>query len=192
MNTSSDLKPAIFLDRDGTINVEKDYLIDPAEFEFLPGVPEALFRLQQAGYSLVVVSNQSGVGRGYFSAADVGRLHRHMCHLLRGYGIELAGIYFCPHHPSAAKGQYLLDCDCRKGRPGMLLQAAKELGIDLRLSYMIGDKDADLQAGKAAGCQSVLVRTGYGERYVRVAESFGAAVVADLAAAAELILASRD
>lgn len=166
-------------------------MIDPAEFEFLPGVPEALLRLRQAGYLLVVVSNQSGIGRGYFSVADVERLHQHMCHLLQADSIELAGIYFCPHHPSAAKGEYLLDCDCRKGRPGMLLQAAEELEIDLSSSYMVGDKESDLQAGNAAGCQSILVRTGYGEKSVRVAEYYGAAVVADLAAAADLILATK-
>lgn len=181
-------RPAVFLDRDGTINVEKDYLIDLAEFEFIPGVPAALKQLQDAGYLLVVVSNQSGVARGFFSEEQVDKLHGYMIDLLSEVGVSLAGIYICPHHPTAGLGKYLLDCDCRKGNPGMLLQAAKELAIDLQKSYMIGDKDADIQAGQGAGCKTVLVRTGYGQKYARAAMHYDAAVVADLPSAARLIL----
>ena len=183
------LCPAVFLDRDGTINIEKDYLIDPAEFEFIPGVPQALKRLQDSGYLLVVVTNQSGVARGYFSSEQVDRLHEHMLQLLQRYGIKLAGIYSCPHHPTAGTGEYLIDCDCRKGKPGMLLQAAQDLGIDLHKSYMIGDKEADISAGVAAGCRPLLVQTGHGHKWSQVAEKFGVRVVADLPAAVETILA---
>ena len=182
---------AVFLDRDGTINVEKDYLIDPAEFEFIPGVPQALKRLQEAGFLLVVVTNQSGVGRGYFSLNQVDRLHQHMNQRLQKYGVRLSGIYVCPHHPTAGTGQYLTVCNCRKGEPGMLLQAAQELTIDLQQSYLVGDKEADIQAGQAAGCRSILVQTGYGCSDTESAQRTGAKIVADLTEAAEQILAEQ-
>ncbi len=153
---------AVFLDRDGTINVEKDYLYRIEDFEFIPGVPQALKRLQDAGFLLVVVTNQSGVARGYYALEDVERLHRHMCAELQKYGVILDGIYICPHHPDQGQPPYNVDCDCRKGKPGMLLQAARDLNIDLAASFMVGDKLTDLEAGHAAGCQSLLVQTGYG------------------------------
>lgn len=182
------LRPAVFLDRDGTINVEKSYLIDPAEFEFIPGVPAALKRLQDAGFLLVVVTNQAGVGRGYFSLGDVGKLHDFMESLLAEEGVVLSGIYSCPHHPTEAVGQYLQKCRCRKGEPGMLFQAARDLGIDLSRSFMVGDKEADIQAGSAAGCRSILVKTGYGESFQGCATNYQADVVADLPEAVNKIL----
>lgn len=188
----TELKPAVFLDRDGTINVDKNYLIDPAEFEFIPGVPQALRQLQEAGFLLVVVTNQSGVARGYFTFAQVEELHRHMERLLAGYGVNLAAIYSCPHHPSAGIGAYRQDCECRKGKPGMLLQAASDLQIDLQRSYLIGDKEADLQAGYLAGCKTFLVQTGYGFASVAKADKYSAVVVADLPAAVAKILPEKD
>ncbi|NOY13226.1 MAG: D-glycero-beta-D-manno-heptose 1,7-bisphosphate 7-phosphatase [Deltaproteobacteria bacterium] len=184
-------KPAVFLDRDGTINIEKDYLIDPAEFEFIPGVPQALKRLQDAGFLLVVVTNQSGVARGFFSLSQVEQLHEYMSMLLADFGVTLAGIYICPHHPIAGTGEYRQECCCRKGQPGLLLQAAEDLAIDLQRSYVIGDKEADLQAGQAAGCQSFLVRTGYGEKFVETAFEYEAEVVADLPDAVFKILSQQ-
>lgn len=183
---------AVFLDRDGTINVEKNYLIDPAEFEFLPGAPDALRRLQDAGWLLVVITNQSGVARGYFPLEQVARLHEFMRDQLSGYGVILAGVYVCPHHPVAGSGEYLQDCECRKGKPGLLLQAAGELHIDLSRSVMIGDKLADVEAGLAAGCRSYLVRTGYGTSYVAQASGLGARIVEDLAAAAAELLQEQE
>ncbi len=152
---------AVFLDRDGTINVEKDYLYRIVDFEFIPGVPQALKKLQDAGFLLVVVTNQSGVARGYYTLDDVDRLHQHMQVKLQSFGVTLDGIYVCPHHPDKGQPPYDIDCDCRKGKPGMLLQAAEDLKIDLVRSFMVGDKLTDLEAGKAANCQSLLVRTGY-------------------------------
>ncbi|MDB4470695.1 D-glycero-beta-D-manno-heptose 1,7-bisphosphate 7-phosphatase [Deltaproteobacteria bacterium] len=186
--SSVNLRPAVFLDRDGTINVEKDYLIDPAEFDFIPGVPAALKKLQDAGYLLVVVSNQSGVARGYFSEEQVDKLHQHMVAMLTEAGVSLDGIYFCPHHPSAGLGDYLQNCNCRKGKPGMLQRAAVELDIDLQKSYMVGDKVADIQAGHAVGCKTILVCTGYGQNFVRDAMQYGAEIVADLPDAVKKIL----
>ena len=141
---------AVFLDRDGTINVDNGYVIERDKFELLPGVPEALKRLQDAGFLLVVVTNQSGIGRGFFSLETVDALHEHMRELLREYGVELNGIYLCPHGPNEG-------CECRKPKPGMLLQAAKDLGIDLEQSYMVGDQLSDVQAGIRAGCCPLLI-----------------------------------
>lgn len=190
MNTI-ERRSAVFLDRDGTINVEKHYLIEPDKFEFLPGVPEALRKLQDAGFLLVVVTNQSGVARGFFSLSQVEQLHEYMSMLLADYGVALAGIYICPHHPTAGTGEYLQECCCRKGQPGLLQQAAEELAIDLQRSYVIGDKEADLQAGQAAGSQSFLVRTGYGEKFVETAFEYEAEVVADLPDAVLKILSQQ-
>ena len=154
------VKRAIFLDRDGTINVEKNYLIDPAELVLLPGVGAALRRGREAGYLLVVVTNQSGVARGYFTTSAVDALHDHLQQELRPYGVQIDAFYHCPHHPEHGGGR----CRCRKGAPGMLLQAAQEHQIDLSASWMIGDKPSDVEAGINAGCRSILVRTGYGEQ----------------------------
>lgn len=179
---------AVFLDRDGTINEEKDYLIDPADFVFIAGAPQAIARLNRAGFTVVVVTNQSGVARGYFSLEQVDALHDHMRSQLARYGARLDAIYICPHYPQGKVDGYSRDCDCRKGKAGMLLQAAADLGIDLARSYMIGDKEADLQAGQGAGCTPILVRTGYGETTIPYATANRIQVVADLPAAVSLLL----
>lgn len=182
-------KKAVFLDRDGTINVEKDYLYQPEDFEFIPGAPEAIRRLREAGFLVLVVSNQSGVARGYFSLDAVEHLHRHMQQLLVHQGTKVDGFYVCPHHPTEGQGDFRKDCDCRKGQPGLLLRAACEHGVDLERSFMVGDKRADLEAGRAAGCRALLVRTGYGEKELaKGVEALAEAVVKDLPEAVEYIL----
>jgi len=183
---------AVFLDRDGTINVEKNYLHRVEDFRFIPGVPDALNRLKRAGFLLIVVTNQSGVARGYFPREAVCRLHEHLQQQLRRTDVVIDGFYVCPHHPTEGQDQYQIDCDCRKGFPGMLLQAARDHGIDLAGSWMIGDKLADIEAGVAAGCQSILVRTGYGtaDEPKVLARFPGTSVCKDLGAAADLILSS--
>lgn len=182
-------KPAVFLDRDGTINEEKNYLHRIEDFTFIPGVPEAIRRLKEAGYKVIVVTNQSGVARGYFSRADVDRLHEHIQRELAKIETAVDAFYLCPHHPEKGQGEFKVDCDCRKGKPGMLLQAAAEHGIDLTASWMVGDKRADLEAGRAAGCRSLLVRSGYGAgELAKGAGELAEAVVDDLSAAADYIL----
>jgi len=179
---------AVFLDRDGTINVEVQYLSNVADFKFIPGVPLALKRLQDAGFLLVVVTNQSGIGRGYYDEAALEAIHEHMHADLASFGITIDACYFCPHHPEQATGHYLKECDCRKPLPGMLQQAAEDLEIDLARSYMIGDKLADVEAGINAGCRSLMVLTGYGSSHVsQLPEGVGA--YGDLEAAADAILA---
>ena len=189
--TDRKLSPAVFLDRDGTINVEKEYLIHPGDFEFLPGVPEALKKLQQAGFLLIVVTNQSGIARGYFSLEQVNKLHQYVTLQLEQFGVSLAGIYICPHHPTCGQGEYLRDCECRKGKPGMLLEAAEDLNIDLCKSFMIGDKLADIEAGYAAGCGTYLVQTGYGRDFEAAAITYGAEVVSDLPVVADIIVGAK-
>lgn len=181
---------AVFLDRDGTINVEKDYLHRVEEFEFIPGAPAAIRRLKDAGFLVVVVTNQSGVARGYYDEQAVADLHGHVQQQLASSGTQVDAFYHCPHHPTEGVGRYRVDCDCRKGSPGMLLQAAQDLGIELSGSFMIGDKVADIEAGIAAGCRPILVRTGYGVKDEPnvVARFPGTQVCRDLAAAAEYIL----
>jgi histidinol-phosphate phosphatase family protein len=151
------MKGAVFLDRDGTINEEVDYLDDPDRLYLIPGAAEAIRLLNEAGIRVIVVSNQSGVGRGYFSAATVETIHQRLAMQLAEHNARYDAIYFCPHHPTQG-------CECRKPKSGMLLQAAREHGIDTQRAFMVGDKISDLCAGRRVGCRTVLVLTGYGEQ----------------------------
>ena len=155
------MRRAVFLDRDGTINVEKEYLYRIEEFEFITGAPPAIRLLNEAGFFIVVVTNQSGVARGYYAEEDVDNLHGYINSELAKAGARVDAWFYCPHH-RLGKGSYSLECKCRKPLPGMLLDAARRYGIDLAASVMIGDKLDDIKAGLAAGCRSILVRTGYG------------------------------
>lgn len=181
---------AVFLDRDGTINVEKDFLSDPADLELENGSAEGLRLLHDAGFVLVVVTNQSGVARGYYSEEDIARVNEALASMLEAEGAKLERFYHCPHHPEGTVARYARRCDCRKPAPGLLLRAAGELGIDLEGSYMVGDYTRDLEAGRAAGVKTVLVRTGYGARSVEEVRERGLAdhVSGDLLEAARWIL----
>ncbi len=181
-------KKAVFLDRDGTINVEKDYLCRVEDFEFIPGAPEAIRRLKDAGFLVIVVTNQSGVARRFFGVDDVERLHQHMQSELRRFGTGVDRFYICPHHPTEGRGEWLKDCLCRKGRPGMLLDAERDYDIDFSQSFMVGDKPADIEAGQAAGCRSLLVLTGYGASCAESEELSAIPKFADLGQAADYIL----
>lgn len=184
---------AVFLDRDGTINVEKDYLHRIEDFELIPGVPEAIRKLKAAGFLVIVVTNQSGVARGYYDEPAVALLHAHLQELLERQGTRIDDFYLCPHHPTEGVGRYRIACDCRKGAPGMLLQAARDHGLDLERSFIVGDKLADIEAGIAAGCTPLLVRTGYGagEEAKVVARYPGVGILDNLPNAVEYILNSR-
>lgn len=178
------------MDRDGTINVEKDYLYRAEDFEFIPRVPEALRLLNEAGLLVVVVTNQSGVARGYYTEEDVDILHRHIAAELAKSGAWVDAWYYCPHHPSG-RGSYSLPCSCRKPLPGMLMEAARHHNIDLAASVMIGDKLVDMEAGIAAGCRTILVRTGYGtDEEVRIRP--GSVVCDDLLAAVLTLIHQND
>jgi D-glycero-D-manno-heptose 1,7-bisphosphate phosphatase len=145
------LQPAAFLDRDGVINIDHGYVYRREDFQFVPGVLDAARGLAQQGLALVVVTNQSGIGRGLYSEDDFYQLTDWMKAQFADAGAPLAGVYFCPHHPDDAIGAYRRDCECRKPAPGLLLQAARELKLDLARSVLFGDKASDLQAARAAG-----------------------------------------
>jgi D-glycero-D-manno-heptose 1,7-bisphosphate phosphatase len=154
-------KVAVFLDRDGVINQDTGYVASVDDFHFIDGAIEALQLLKKKGYCLVVVTNQSGIARGLFTEKQFMHLTEWMDWSLADRDVDLDGIYYCPHHPTEGEAPYRQACECRKPAPGMLLDAAKELDIDLASSYMVGDKGADMQAAKAAGVMhKVLVRTG--------------------------------
>ena len=154
---------AIFLDRDGTINKYVGFLRKEEEFELIDGVAEAIKKINQSGYLAVVVTNQPVIARGEVTFKGLEKIHNKMETLLGMKGAYLDGIYFCPHHPhSGYEGEVKklkMDCDCRKPKPGMFLKAAEDLNIDLSQSYMIGDGENDIGAGKAAGCKTVLLNT---------------------------------
>jgi D-glycero-D-manno-heptose 1,7-bisphosphate phosphatase len=181
---------AVFLDRDGTINEEREYLHRVEEFRFIDGVPRAIARLNDAGFLVLVVTNQSGVARGYYDLAAVERLHRHIDAELASRGARVDGWYVCPHHPREGVNEHVRPCDCRKPLPGMLLQGAGQFGLDLQSCFMVGDKEADVAAALAAGCTPILVRTGYGAA-LEASLPAGVTVADDLAAAVELIMAQR-
>lgn len=146
---------AVFLDRDGTLNVEKEYLHRYKEWAWISGAVPALRSLQKAGYRLVIVTNQSGIARGYYTGGDVARLHRRVASDLKKKGVLVDGFYVCPHAPAAG-------CACRKPAPGLLTRAAQELDLDLNGSFMIGDKASDAEAARRAGATPLFVRTGHG------------------------------
>lgn len=145
------MRKAAFLDRDGVINADHGYVFEPENFEWLPGVFEACRELVRLGYDLVVVTNQSGIARGYYSEDDFQRLTEWMKATFEREGAPLSGVYFCPHHPDKGLGAYRLACNCRKPEPGMLLTAARDLSIDLTKSVMFGDKPGDMTAARRAG-----------------------------------------
>ncbi|GGO70395.1 D-glycero-beta-D-manno-heptose 1,7-bisphosphate 7-phosphatase [Bowmanella pacifica] len=145
------MQKALFLDRDGVINLDHGYVYRPQDFEFVEGIFALCQRFQQAGYLLVVVTNQSGIGRGLYTEEDFARLTEWMKAQFAAKEIRLDAVYFCPHHAEKGQGRYKRQCDCRKPAPGMLLDAANALDIDLSASVMVGDKDSDMQAAKQAG-----------------------------------------
>lgn len=164
--------PAVFLDRDGTLNLDDGYTFRYEDFHWLPGAIESLKLLDGAGFSLIIVTNQAGIAKGLYKCEDVEILHKKVSNDLSKEGIFIKGYYYCPHHPS-----FTGPCTCRKPEPGLILRGAKEHGIDLLRSYMIGDKISDLEAGLNAKVNTILVRTGYGAgilevpQNVRVAEN---------------------
>lgn len=184
------MRRAVFLDRDGTLNVEKDYLYRIDDFEFVAGAEEAVRLFNEAGFMVVVVTNQSGVARGYYTEEDVETLHRHIGSQLERFGARVDAWLYCPHHPEG-RGSYALPCNCRKPLPGMLIEAARRFEIDLDDSIMIGDKVADISAGVAAGCRTVLVRTGYGSEEEQMV-SAATPVYDDLLSAARSLVCSDD
>jgi D-glycero-D-manno-heptose 1,7-bisphosphate phosphatase len=184
------MRPAVFLDRDGTIIEEAGYLDSLERIVLFPFSSEAIRLLNRAGLAVVVVSNQSGVGRGLLSDAFVREAHAHLAWRMEASGARLDAFYYCPHHPQAVVESLRVACECRKPAPGLLRQAAADLDLDLSRSFAVGDRWGDVGAGRAVGAAGLLVRTGYG-RAAEAAPPHGMAadaIVDNLAAAAAWIL----
>ena len=178
---------AVFLDRDGTIVVEKGYITIPDDIELIPGAAEAIVRLRAGGWKVFVATNQGCVGKGMISEDELGEINYRMVSMLGAEGAQLDGIYVCPHHPNGTVADYTMECDCRKPRPGMLERAASENGLDLSQCVMIGDTMRDVGAARSAGARAILVRTGHGVE--TASQDHGAEhVAADLAAAVHWLL----
>lgn len=158
---------AVFLDRDGTINEEVGYLEHSDRLMVLPRVVEAIRLLNENNLLAVLVTNQSGVARGYFPESAVNEVHERLKNILKEEGAHLDGIYYCPHHPDVGLPEYRLDCDCRKPRTGMIEKAAKDLDIDISRSYMVGDKIIDVEFAHKAGAKGIMVMTGYGREELK-------------------------
>ena len=163
------MRPAIFIDKDGTLVVDVPYNVDPANVRLAADAVPALRRLGDAGFDLVVVTNQAGVARGYFPETAVDTVRRHLSRLLANQGVTLAGFYFCPHLPDAVVPEYRLSCDCRKPKPGLIMRAGDDLDLALHESWMIGDIATDVLAGQAAGCRTILVNPNPGRELRQLA-----------------------
>ena len=184
-------KRAVFLDKDGTVVVNVAYNVDPARVTLARGAGDGLRLLQKLGYELVIVSNQSGVARGYFCERALEAVQARLTELLRAHGVRLTDCLYCPHHPDGSVDTYAFACSCRKPEPGLLLTAASRHGIDLDRSWMVGDILDDVQAGRRAGCATILVNSGGETEWAVTPLRCPQYVVSDLWAAAQTI-ASAD
>lgn len=173
MREESNRRKTVFLDRDGTINVEVNYLHRPEDLVLLPGVPEAVRLLNEAGFRVAVVTNQAGVARGYYGEEDVMRLHEYLNRLLETQGAHIDDFYYCPHHPEHGIGKYKTDCRCRKPGTGMFEAADRDCPVERARSFMVGDKLIDTLAGHNFGLRSILVGTGYGKEIRKKEEAMG-------------------
>lgn len=182
------LRPAVFLDKDGTLLVDEPYNVDPDLMSYAPGAAQALSCLAAADLPLVVISNQAGVARGYFSPDALIPVEHRLAEMFRAAGARLDGFYWCPHDPAGILPEYAVECECRKPQPGLLLRAALELDLDLQASWFIGDILDDVQAGHLAGCRSVLLDVGHETEWRMTPEREPDRCAADLYEAARLVL----
>lgn len=183
---------AIFLDKDGTLVENVPYNVNPALIELSRHAGPGLQLLRQLGYALFVVTNQSGVARGLFTEAALGPVEHRLAERLAQYGVTLDGFYYCPHSPDGVVSRYAISCTCRKPMPGMLLRAAREHGIDLAASWMIGDILHDVEAGRRAGCRTVLIDNGNETEWKLSPSRTPHLTAPDLYTAATMIAATDD
>jgi D-glycero-D-manno-heptose 1,7-bisphosphate phosphatase len=186
------MRRAVFLDRDGVICREEGYIRDPLRLQLIPGAADALRLFNDSGLATVVVTNQSGVARGFFAEETIAGVNRAMNERLERQGAYLDAVYYCPHHPDGVVETYRKVCDCRKPATGLLQQAAEDFALDLKRSYLVGDKLSDMECAGRAGVKGILVLTGYGAlEYKRIGPTPGvnpAVIAADLLEAARWIL----
>ena len=180
MSATVSRRPFVVLDRDGTVIVGRNYLSNPDQVELIPGAAVSLRTLSQLGLGLIIATNQSGIGRGYFDQLTLGHIHERLCSLLETEGVRLDGIYYCPHTPDEA-------CRCRKPEVGMLDQAASQVGLDPTASFVVGDNWSDIELGSRVGATTLLVRTGYGTQVEADQSVKPDYVVDDIAQAATVI-----
>lgn len=189
-------RPAVFLDRDGTINEQMGYINHISRFQLLPGVGQAIRALNEHWLPVVVVTNQSGLARGYFPESLMDEVHQEMCQRLALEGAHIDGLYICPHHPEAKEERFRVTCNCRKPKTGLLERAAVDLHLDLKHSFVVGDRWSDLRCGAAVGATTILVLTGYGRgdaRYIGPSQAVQPDYVAeDLEEAVRWILSRAD
>jgi len=189
-NLKTEKARAVFLDRDGTIIQDKGYMHKVEDLEFISGAVDALKKLSDSGFKLIVLSNQSGLARGVFTDVEYERFHQHFISYLAENGVKIDGVYMCPHHPLGSREDISKDCMCRKPRPGMIISALKEHNIDLEKSFVVGDKTGDILLGNNIGIRAVLVKTGKGGSDGEF-EAKAACTVTSIIEAADWILSRR-
>lgn len=182
---------AIFLDKDGTLVNDVPYNVDPSLVTLSPNAAAGLRLFSRLGYLLLLVSNQSGIAHGYFQESELNGVWQRLDQLLAEEGVQIDGYYYCPHHPAGSASAYAIACDCRKPLPGMLLQAAAEHGVDLSTSWMIGDILHDMEAGKRAGCNTLLIDNGNETEWALSAIRAPDLTAPDLYVAAQLVAAAQ-
>lgn len=178
----------VFMDKDGTLVENVPYNADPAQVRLAPNARRAVMRLVREGYSIVIVSNQSGIAKGMFPETAMGAIRERIRELFAPMGADLAGFYYCPHHPEGSVAELAVDCDCRKPGAGLILRAAEELGIDPAESWMVGDTLDDVEAGNRAGCRTILVDNGNETEWHVDGKRWPSVVVNDLDRAAAVIV----
>ncbi len=161
------MKQAVFLDRDGVIIEEVNYLSEPDQLRLIPGAAEAIMRLNESGLPVIVITNQAGVARGYYQEARIQVVHAALSQQLAQVGAHIDRYYYCPHHPTEGLPPYRMECNCRKPKPGLLLQAAQDFDLDLKRCWVIGDNHSDIALTRSTGCRTILVLTGHGARVWR-------------------------
>ena len=182
------IEKACFLDRDGVLIKEVNYLSSPNQVQIFPESVKALKILQKYQYRVIVVTNQAGVARGYFKESSVSKVHKEIDRQLLRYGLKIDAYYYCPHHPDGTVREYSINCNCRKPMPGMILKAAQDFRLDLSKSFLLGDKMSDLLAAENAGCVGGLVETGYGKEYKEKALSKGFSVFTNIELAVKFFI----
>ncbi|MBW4582121.1 MAG: HAD family hydrolase [Tildeniella nuda ZEHNDER 1965/U140] len=178
---------AVFLDKDGTLIEDVPYNVDPQRIRLTVGAGDGLRQVQQLGYQLIVISNQSGVARGYFPESALTAVEARLQELLEPFDVLLDGFYYCPHHPDGTVMEYAIACHCRKPEPGLLLQAAGDRAIDLTQSWFVGDILNDVEAGRRVGCQTILINNGNETEWLLSSERVPHFLAKDLAEAAHII-----
>ena len=182
------VRKAIFLDKDGTLIPDVPYNVDLNKISLSPNTVDGLLALQEEGFMLLIISNQSGIARGFFNHAALVKVEHKIQSLLQKHGLSLAGFYYCPHHPESKIAMYKLDCSCRKPKPGLILEAGLDHQIDLSQSWLIGDILHDIEAGHRAGCKAVLINNGNETDWEMNAQRIPDAMVQNIDEAAMYIL----